>query len=66
MVNQNKSWIKIKLEDWSIFQYPGQENIAVIEFTQNYASSNLSSVSRKRMYWIKRSGQWKILIETIA
>jgi murein L,D-transpeptidase YafK len=66
MVNQNKSWIKIKLDDWSIFQYPGQENVAVIEFTQNYASSNLSSVSRKRMYWIKRGDKWKILIEAIA
>jgi murein L,D-transpeptidase YafK len=66
IVNQNKNWIKIKLDDWSIFQYPGQEQLAVVEFTQDYASNNLSSVSRKRMYWIKRGNEWKILIEAVA
>jgi murein L,D-transpeptidase YafK len=66
IINQNKSWIKIQLDDWSMFQYPGQEHVAVVEFRQNYASNNLKSVSRKRMYWVKRGAQWKILIEAIA
>jgi murein L,D-transpeptidase YafK len=65
-VNQNKSWIKIQLQDLSIFKYPGQQQLAVVEFTQDYASSNLNSVSSKRMYWIKRGEEWKILIEDNA
>jgi murein L,D-transpeptidase YafK len=65
-VNQNKSWIKIQLQDLSIFKYPGQQQLAVVEFTQDYASSNLNSVSSKRMYWIKRGDEWKILIEDSA
>lgn len=66
VVNQNKSWIKVQINDLSMFRYPGERQLAVVEFTQDYASSNLSSVSRKRMYWIKRGDEWKILIEDNA
>lgn len=66
LVNQNKNWIKVQLDGLSIFKYPGQEQLAVVDFIQNYSSSNLNSVTRKRMYWVKRGTEWKILIEAGA
>jgi hypothetical protein len=38
----------------------------VVNFEQNYRSNNLSNVMRKRQYWIRESGQWKILYEGAA
>lgn len=66
LVNQNKNWIKVQLDGLSMFKYPGQEQLAVVDFIQNYSSSNLNSVTRKRMYWVKRGTEWKILIEAGA
>ncbi len=65
-VNAAKTWIKIQLDQVSMFLYPGAEQMAVVEFQQNYSSSNLNSQSKKRMYWVKRNGEWKILIEASA
>jgi hypothetical protein len=35
----------------------------VINFLQDYSSSNLSNKMRKRQYWIREGGAWKILYE---
>jgi murein L,D-transpeptidase YafK len=35
-------------------------------FSANYASSNLSNRMRKRQYWIKEDGRWRILFEGAA
>ena len=57
-----KAWIKIGLEDLSLFLYPGTD-MAYAEFTQHYSSDRLSSVSRKRLYWKMDEGQWRIVLE---
>ncbi len=57
-----KSWIKVELEDISLFLYPGS-NMAYAEFTQRYSSDRLVSLSRKRLYWRLEEGQWSILME---
>ena len=57
-----KAWIKVDLEDVSLFLYPGA-NMAYTEFTQRYNSDRLSSVSRKRLYWRMDEGQWRIVME---
>lgn len=62
-VNANKSWIKVKVDGVSLFQYPGMDNLAVVTFEQGYASSNLSQQTRKRQYWTKEDGRWKIIYE---
>jgi hypothetical protein len=46
----------------SMFRYP-RENFVVVSFDQDYRSSNLSNVMRKRQYWIQESGRWRILYE---
>ncbi len=65
-VNASKAWIKVQLSDVSLFLYPGKEEIAVATFDQDYASSNLSNRMKKRQYWIKEGGKWRIVYEGAA
>jgi len=61
-VNASKSWIKVGVSRVSMLQYP-RERFVVVSFDQDYRSSNLSNVMRKRQYWIKDGGRWRILYE---
>jgi len=61
-VNAAKSWIKVDVSRVSMMQYP-REKFVVVNFEQDYRSSNLSNVMRKRQYWIKDDGRWRILYE---
>ena len=65
-VNASKTWIKVQLSDVSLLLYPGKEEIAVATFEQDYASSNLSNRMKKRQYWIKEGGKWRIVYEGAA
>jgi murein L,D-transpeptidase YafK len=65
-VNAGKRWIQVSLSDVSMFRYPRQGDFVVVTFRQDYRSNNLSNVTRKRQYWIKESGHWKILYEGSA
>jgi murein L,D-transpeptidase YafK len=65
-VNAAKSWIKVGISDLSIILYPGDSSLAVVSFEQNYASSNLANIMRKRQYWIHEGERWKILYEGAA
>ncbi len=62
-VNAGKSWIKVALLNTSMFRYPGREELVVVTFDQDYKSSNLSNTMKKRTYWQKEGGQWKIIDE---
>jgi murein L,D-transpeptidase YafK len=65
-VNAGKAWIRVKLEAVSIFLHPGRDDLAVVTFDQDYASSNLVKKMRKRQYWIREDGVWRILHEGAA
>ncbi len=65
-VNTGKSWIKVATNNLSMFRNPGKEEMVVITFDQDYRSSNLSNVMKKRQYWIKEDNQWKIIYEGAA
>jgi murein L,D-transpeptidase YafK len=65
-VNAGKSWIKVKVDQVSMFLYPGDENLAVVTFEQDYTSSNTSSKMRKRQYWQHEKGVWRIVHEGAA
>ncbi|MBK8015338.1 MAG: L,D-transpeptidase family protein [Betaproteobacteria bacterium] len=65
-VNAGKQWVKVKLDDVSLFLYPGQQPLAVSTFTQDYRSNNLSNVMKKRVYWIREGSRWKIIQESAA
>jgi len=63
-VNANKSFINIKLNDVSIFHYPGVENMLEFSFQQDYRSSNFNKIGNKRLYWQKNNNkQWRIVYE---
>lgn len=57
-----KDWIRVALNDVSLFLYPGGE-MAYTEFTQRYSSDKLSSLSSKRLYWRQEKGAWRVALE---
>ncbi len=61
-VNGGKAWIKVTASRVAMLQYP-RENFVVVNFDQDYRSSNLSNTMRKRQYWVKDAGRWRILYE---
>lgn len=63
-VGKNKSFIKVGLSDVSILAYPGQDNLRVITFTQDYNSNNYKQSSRKQQHWRQEeNGVWRIVYE---
>ena len=65
-VNAGKTFLKVKLENVSMFYYPGVNDLAVVTFDQDYNSNNLTGQWRKRQYWMKEPGGWKIVYEGAA
>lgn len=65
-VNVGKEWIKVKLLNLSMFRNPGKEEFVVVTFEQDYQSNNLSNQMKKRQYWIREDGTWKIAFEGAA
>ncbi len=62
-VNAGKQWIKVGAANISMFRNPGKEEMVVVTFDQDYRSSNLSNIMKKRQYWMKEDGAWKIIYE---
>jgi murein L,D-transpeptidase YafK len=62
-INAGKQWIKVAAANISMFRHPGKEELVVVTFDQDYRSSNLSNAMKKRQYWIKEDGAWKIIYE---
>lgn len=65
-VNAGKSWIKLELKNLSVFRNPGKEEVVVVTFDQDYRSNNLNNRMKKRQYWSREGGQWKIFYEGAA
>lgn len=65
-VNASKTALKVGLSNLSVFRYPGNENLVVVTFDQDYRSNNLSNQMRKRQYWMQDGGNWKIVYEGAA
>jgi murein L,D-transpeptidase YafK len=58
---------RIILSNMSIFRYPdGKQQMAVVNFSQEFKSDRLNSRMNKRQYWLLEDGQWKILYEGAA
>src|SRR5262245_22336739 len=65
-VNSSKTWVNVKLDKVSMYLYPGRDDLAVVTFDQSYSSSNLENRMRKRLYWIREGGAWRIIHEGAA
>lgn len=55
--------LSISLKDTTFFLYPGRDDMIVGTFTQETTVGKARSTLRKRQYWAKESGQWKIVYE---
>ncbi len=62
-VNAGKEWVRVRLSEVSIFLYPGQNDLAVVNFTQHYSSNNLTNEMKKRQYWQHNINGWRIIYE---
>lgn len=62
-VNAGKSWIRVSLSNVSAFLDPGAQPLMVVTFDQDYRSSDFAGRSRKRQYWVREGGRWKIAYE---
>ncbi len=66
-VNPSKKFIKVNLSQRSMFLYPGEKQLMVVTFVQNYASDNFKKKFTKRQYWhLEDDGQWRIVYEGAA
>ncbi len=66
-IQQAKTKTSIALSNVSVFRYPdSKQQMAVVNFTQEFKSAHLDNRMRKRQYWVLDSGQWKILYEGAA
>jgi len=62
-VSRNKTWINVEYSGLNIFNYPGEENLMLMQFEQSYRSNNLNIDSPKELYWRKTGAQWQIVYE---
>jgi murein L,D-transpeptidase YafK len=63
-VNASKRSVKVGISDLSAFSYPGERDMAVVTFEQDYTSDNYSGTSNKRQYWQREAdGRWRIMFE---
>jgi murein L,D-transpeptidase YafK len=62
-VNRDKTWAEIEYSKLSIFNYPGEDNLLLMQFEQSYRSNNLNIDSPKELYWRKTPEQWRIVYE---
>jgi murein L,D-transpeptidase YafK len=65
-VNAGKSAIKVELSNISVFEYALSANspgMMVVTFDQDYKSNNAANKMKKRQYWQREDGRWKILYE---
>ena len=63
-INAAKRYIKVGIGNLSVFAYPGEPDMRVVTFEQDYRSNTLNSQIRKRQYWQREAdGEWRILLE---
>ncbi len=65
-VNAGKSWIKVGVDDLSVFEYPGTKDLMMVTFEQDYRSNNLSNRTVKRQFWRREGREWRIVHEAVV
>ncbi|HUP98248.1 MAG TPA: L,D-transpeptidase family protein [Usitatibacter sp.] len=64
--NSGKAWIKVGVNDLSLFAYPGAKDLMMVTFEQDYRSNNLSNRTVKRQYWVREPAGWRIVHEAVV
>ena len=58
-----KSYIKVAMDNISLYRYPDNPDLMVATFQQRYESSNYNGTMIKRQYWLREEGSWRIVYE---
>jgi len=61
-----KSWIKVGVSEMSVFAYPGQRDLMMVTFDQDYRSNNMSKRTHKQQFWSREGGRWRIVHEAVV
>ena len=62
-VNASKKYIRVGLDEVGIYQYPGESDLALVDFQQSYESDNFRVSRRKHQYWRRDGSRWRIVYE---
>lgn len=66
-IARSKTFQRVNIKNVSMFAYPQSatngKDIIVVNFVQDYRSNNFSSEMKKRIYFSKEKGKWRILYE---
>lgn len=63
-VNARKQHIEVTLNDLSLLRYPGEPDLVVAQFRQDYKSDNFAVSSKKQQFWRRqKDGSWQIVLE---
>ena len=68
-VTAQKKFVRVGIRPLSAYLYKGSngnEPYMVVTFLQDYHSNNLSNKIKKRQYWSREGGRWKIVYEAAA
>jgi murein L,D-transpeptidase YafK len=63
-VFENTNDIQIAIDNLTIIDYPEEEHVKYVEFTQTYNSDLLKQTSQKKQIWRKFNNEWKIISES--
>ena len=63
-VNAKKSYIRVGVDDVGIYGYPGEPELFLVTFEQEYKSSNFQARRWKHQYWRREAGTWRIVHES--
>ena len=55
--------LKVGVSDLSVFAYPGQRDLMMVTFAQDYRTDNVSRRTLKRQFWAREGGRWRIVHE---
>ena len=62
-VKRKKTYVKVEYSDLSVFNYPGEKDLVLVQYHQSYLSNNLNLETSKELYWRKSDDRWQIVYE---
>ncbi len=68
-INAAKTWVKVEVRNLSVLEYAVAQDanpMLMVTFDQEYKSSNNATRMKKRQYWQREGGQWRIVYESTA
>lgn len=64
-VNRAKTHIAIDIKDLSLYRYPGEADLVLAHFRQQYRSNNFNNSVNKELFWNKQQERWQIVYEGV-